>query len=338
MMLFPRRRPCATLRAARAGLNLVLAAVAVFLAVAAGWRYWDCRGTPAGPPSALDRLSHDRLPAQAGRDRLPPDLVGMLGPLPGHPEGLLRCVAVSADGHWLATGGRDGVVRLWDAGSLTQRAEGRGHVDAVLSVAFSPDGRWLASGGQDDLIRLWRLPQDADEGTVLEEAARLEGHAGGVMALAFAADGRLLASGDLGRTLRLWDAGDGPPAERAVRPQAGPVLSLAFAPGGRTLAAAVGGDGVGLWDVGDDGLAAAPRARLPANPDYWVRCVAFTGDGRTLATADGEGNLAYWDADRRRLVRSSRAPGLLVGAAFAPDGRHLLTVRFDGTVSIYRRS
>lgn len=58
-------------------------------------------------------------------------------------------------GGLLATGGVDGLVRLWDSATGEQLAALRGHEDCASDVAFSPDGALLASGGVDRTVRLW---------------------------------------------------------------------------------------------------------------------------------------------------------------------------------------
>jgi WD40 repeat protein len=65
-------------------------------------------------------------------------------------------LALSPDGRTLATGGDDGVVRLWDAQDLGELARLRGHADRVHAAAFSPDGSVLATADMRGLIRLWR--------------------------------------------------------------------------------------------------------------------------------------------------------------------------------------
>jgi WD40 repeat protein len=65
-------------------------------------------------------------------------------------------VAESASGRWIATGSADGVVKIWDAATLTLFLEKRtgGKVEAL---AFGADESWLAAASGDSKVAVWEL-------------------------------------------------------------------------------------------------------------------------------------------------------------------------------------
>jgi WD40 repeat protein len=77
----------------------------------------------------------------------------------GHPEAI-RSLAFSAASPYLASGSRDGEVRIWDRNRLKTGPEFIRQAETPQNLrwlVFSADGRWLAGGGEAHSIPWWDL-------------------------------------------------------------------------------------------------------------------------------------------------------------------------------------
>ena len=70
--------------------------------------------------------------------------------------GKVLAVGISPDGRLLASGGSDGVAKIWDIESSSLLNVLPSKTPAVYTVTFSPDGRLLASGSHDQ-IQIWSV-------------------------------------------------------------------------------------------------------------------------------------------------------------------------------------
>ncbi len=96
----------------------------------------------------------------------------------------------------IATGGPDGVVRLWRPDGSRWSEQDLRHPSSIEVLAFSPDGNWLATGCRDGGLRLWSVAKGIWTGAGWY-------HAGPVTRVQFSRDGRRLLSASRDRTARV---------------------------------------------------------------------------------------------------------------------------------------
>src|SRR5262249_18836072 len=144
--------------------------------------------------------------------------------------------ACSPRGDLLATGGKDGLVHLWEPGTGKKVRVLKGHRTHVTALAFSLDGKTLASGGgrrphraaQDFTIRLWDLSTG-------KARARWNQHEASISDLRFSPAERALLSEDSSGLVLLWNVAQGRLQERFPGRRYA-AFRAAFSPDGKTLA------------------------------------------------------------------------------------------------------
>jgi serine/threonine protein kinase/WD40 repeat protein len=70
-------------------------------------------------------------------------------------------IAFSPDGKWLATGGPNDAIQIWDVAERRLARLLRGHRGRITGLAFAPDGHSLASTAMDGGVHLWSLAAEA---------------------------------------------------------------------------------------------------------------------------------------------------------------------------------
>jgi WD40 repeat protein len=119
----------------------------------------------------------------------------------GKPQEPISCAVFSPDGRVLATGSRNGTIRLRDTEMSREMRTFKDHYDQVNSIAFSEDGRLLASASLDDTVRI----MDAATGKELR-VLEIEGP----QFVAFGAGGKTVIARERWKdAIKIWNLADG---------------------------------------------------------------------------------------------------------------------------------
>lgn len=226
----------------------------------------------------------------------------------------VSCVACSPDRRFLACGGMQGPIQIWEMNTGKRIHTFLGHTNLVNGVAFSPDSRFLASSSNDNTLRIWEL----DRANLLSDDA---GPKGTIRFVAYSPDGRFLAGGNK-HTLRIWDASN----DKLLYTLAGhtdDIASIAFSPDNRSLAGACKDRTVRIWDTADGELRHTCQAHTQA-----VLCLSYSPDGRFLASGSKDGTIRIWDAatGHHQQVLPAGTLAFKYGVdsvSYSPDGRFL---------------
>ncbi|HAA50346.1 MAG TPA: hypothetical protein DCE43_11545 [Planctomycetaceae bacterium] len=213
----------------------------------------------------------------------------------GH--GTLRSVAISGDGRLVATGGGDGVVRLWSLADGKSIRELAGHTCPVFSTAFHPDGVHLLSGDRgEQKIRQWdyragREVREFDAKDLSNYKGGTDINYGGVRDLAFSPDGDIVFC--CGRDS-----------------YARPGLVLQFD-----------------WETGQQ-----VRKQVSTFTNSIFHHLVFHPQGFYLAAGVGAqtGEIWFWKPDADEKLASLKVSGPAYGIDLHPDGRHILVAQMGG--------
>ncbi|CAE7063802.1 unnamed protein product [Rhizoctonia solani] len=226
-------------------------------------------------------------------------------------------LAISPNGDHIATGGKDGSVKVYDihTGSLVA-GPFHIHTDMVVSVTFSPLEAHIASASNDTTIIVW----DALTGRVL--TGPLRGHTDCVQSVAFSPDGKRIVSGSDDHTTIIWDVSTGRIALGPLQGHTGDVYSVCFSPTGKLVASCSYDRSIKIWNA----QTGVPVAIFEGHMGRTIK-TAFSPDGSRLASCSFDKTILLWDMATRTAIRqplTGHKSGIW-SLAFSSDNVHIVS-------------
>jgi WD40 repeat protein len=216
-------------------------------------------------------------------------------------------VKFSPTGSTIASGSRDGSLKLWDAnnGNLIRIFQKNGEIQKAS--AFSADGRFLATGDIKGVVKIWDTTSETPPKKMKSERKV-------VNAIVFSPDGKFLVSAGSDGDIKFWGV-DGGKLLKTFKGHNNIINSLAFSFDGHLLASGSDDRSIKIWDV-ENGLS----IKSLEGHENWIESVAFSPNGLAIASGSRDGTSRLWDTSTGREIVRLINIGFLDWIIITPDG------------------
>ena len=236
-------------------------------------------------------------------------------------------LAFAKDGRMLATSTRGGHITIWrmpEGTKLASYASGEARIPIGTGFAATSDLSLAADAVTEGQVRVMDL-RDGRELWTATAAKQL------ITALAFSPDDKTLASaaGFAESDIRLWDVATGKQIGQ-LEGHGSWVSFLVFSPDGKKLTSSSADQTIRTWDVASQKCLDVLRGH---RQEVWQ--LALLPDAKTLVSGAKDGTVCFWDTSitHPRQARVTLPMENVVNWNFAPDGRSILTLDWQGQVA-----
>ncbi len=245
----------------------------------------------------------------------------------------MRCVAFSADGNWIVTGGDDNLLHLWNGETAGAGEVIEGHASPIAAVAFSDTGL-LVSVAKQPTAMIHEIGVDWKLERMIGSPDSPEKLVDRVIAVAFSPDGKLIATGggepSRSGELKIWNADTGDLVLTLKDAHSDTIYSIEFSPDGQHVASCGADRFVKVFEVNGGKF-----VRSFEGHTHHVLGVTWRADGRMLVSSGADNVVKVWDTRTGDQVRTIQGFGKEVTSVhFAGEGDAVLVSSGDQRVRL----
>lgn len=222
----------------------------------------------------------------------------------------------------IASGGVDGLVRGWDAGSKKQTFAFSGSPSRLKSAAYSTDGKMYATIANETDILIWSAADNTLLQTLKSDFPAWQTN------IAFHPNGKSLISGDDFGHVKLWDLTTGK-LQNDFNNNDEPIASLAYSPDGKKIAFSGSNGKINVFDA----LAFKSIASFESLQDENLAGLTWMPDGANLLIAGADGSIKILNASSGQVRQNfDRLEAGIRTLDLGFDGQTMIVGTNDGAV------
>lgn len=277
-------------------------------------------------------------------------------------KGEVKAIGFSKDNRFLATGGQDKSLLIYDIAAGEILYEYRNHYYAIndlefygnkqlfitagndiklidlknnmlalyqgnathfWSIDFAPERHKLTGGSYDKKIKVWDVHSQNME-------LVLEGHNKSTLPVAFSPDEKYIVSGSLDLSIKVWNAQNGT-LLHSYEKHSGNIYDVEFHPNTKYFASASGDKTIRLWNIEKGKV-----IKTYTGHDADVLNIEFSPDGYFIYSSSFDGIVYIWEVKTGAKLYSYNAhTGPVYGLAVSQDGNYVATGGDDSKVYLW---
>lgn len=243
----------------------------------------------------------------------------------------INSITFSPDYEYLASGGEDGLIKIWNANTGRVIRTIKAHHSPITTVKFSPERRFILSVSESGEILIWNIETGKLQ-------AKMTNFDSPVSAVTFSGQRKYLVAGHENGDLTIMSYRTGNKLD-TIKTYGSKITALQFASDHQHMVSATVNGELKLWNIANRRLVKIFQIKDASE----VTAFALSPDGKQLVSGHirplpylytdspyPHHTLRVWDIDTGLLLRTYPGHSWVKSIGFSTDGQHLYSIDTHG--------